>query len=153
MREFLRGAVRLHILHHAAMGEIHGAWMAQELGPTGIRGLHWPERLAVRTSVNALLPGSTGTTEAVRLFVSERSYIVKGLRFQGRPSLGSSRSSSRSLLSGLLKREYGCQSIIALSKQARSPCFAFNQSWPTNWPTTRDPLDSGCFPRNAGEQG
>jgi DNA-binding PadR family transcriptional regulator len=31
VREFLRGAVRLHILHHAAEGEIHGAWMAEEL--------------------------------------------------------------------------------------------------------------------------
>jgi DNA-binding PadR family transcriptional regulator len=31
MREFLRGAVRLHILHHAAEGEIHGAWMTEEL--------------------------------------------------------------------------------------------------------------------------
>lgn len=31
MREFQRGAVRLHILHHAAEHEIHGAWMAEEL--------------------------------------------------------------------------------------------------------------------------
>ncbi|MFI6450584.1 PadR family transcriptional regulator [Streptosporangium amethystogenes] len=31
MREFLRGAVRLHILHHAAEQDIHGAWMAGEL--------------------------------------------------------------------------------------------------------------------------
>ncbi|GHJ39378.1 PadR family transcriptional regulator [Streptomyces sp. TS71-3] len=30
MREFQRGAVRLHILHHAAEGEIHGAWMTGE---------------------------------------------------------------------------------------------------------------------------
>ena len=35
MREFLRGAVRLHILHHAAHGEVHGAWMAQELAHHG----------------------------------------------------------------------------------------------------------------------
>jgi DNA-binding PadR family transcriptional regulator len=35
MREFLRGAVRLHILHHAAQGEIHGAWMAEELAHHG----------------------------------------------------------------------------------------------------------------------
>ena len=37
MREFLRGAVRLHILHHAARGEIHGAWMAEELAHHGYR--------------------------------------------------------------------------------------------------------------------
>lgn len=35
MKEFLRGAVRLHILHHAAQGEIHGAWMSEELGRHG----------------------------------------------------------------------------------------------------------------------
>lgn len=35
MREFQRGAVRLHILHHAAEQEIHGAWMAQELATHG----------------------------------------------------------------------------------------------------------------------
>jgi len=35
MREFLRGAVQLHILHHAAEGEIHGAWMVQELAGHG----------------------------------------------------------------------------------------------------------------------
>lgn len=37
MREFLRGAVRLHILHHAARGELHGAWMAEELARHGYR--------------------------------------------------------------------------------------------------------------------
>lgn len=35
MREFLRGAVRLHILHHAAEGQIHGAWMSEELARHG----------------------------------------------------------------------------------------------------------------------
>ncbi|MCK9931973.1 PadR family transcriptional regulator [Frankia sp. Mgl5] len=35
MREFQRGAVRLHILHHAAEGEIHGAWMSEELSRHG----------------------------------------------------------------------------------------------------------------------
>lgn len=35
MREFQRGAVRLHILHHAAEQEIHGAWMTKELARHG----------------------------------------------------------------------------------------------------------------------
>ncbi|GFN02278.1 PadR family transcriptional regulator [Streptomyces microflavus] len=35
MREFQRGAVRLHILHHAAEEEIHGAWMTEELASHG----------------------------------------------------------------------------------------------------------------------
>ncbi|MFE9812236.1 PadR family transcriptional regulator [Streptomyces sp. NPDC005548] len=34
MREFQRGA-RLHILHPAAEGEIHGAWMSEELAHHG----------------------------------------------------------------------------------------------------------------------
>ena len=37
MEAFLRGAVRLHILHHAVRGEIHGAWMATELARHGHR--------------------------------------------------------------------------------------------------------------------
>ncbi|MFG3388651.1 PadR family transcriptional regulator [Streptomyces sp. CRB46] len=37
MREFQRGAVRLHILHHAAQEEIHGAWMTAELARHGYR--------------------------------------------------------------------------------------------------------------------
>ncbi len=35
MRECQRGAVRLRILHHAAEGGIHGAWMTEELGGHG----------------------------------------------------------------------------------------------------------------------
>jgi DNA-binding PadR family transcriptional regulator len=37
MQEFLRGAVRLYVLHHAAKGEVHGAWMAAELARHGYR--------------------------------------------------------------------------------------------------------------------
>jgi DNA-binding PadR family transcriptional regulator len=37
MRQFLRGAVVLHILHHAAEGEIDGAWMSEELARHGHR--------------------------------------------------------------------------------------------------------------------
>jgi DNA-binding PadR family transcriptional regulator len=37
VREFLRGAVRLHILHHAAHGQIHGAAMSDELAHHGYR--------------------------------------------------------------------------------------------------------------------
>lgn len=35
VREFQRGAVRLHILHHAAEEEIDGAWMTEELARHG----------------------------------------------------------------------------------------------------------------------
>lgn len=37
MREFQRGAVRLHILHHAADAEVHGAWLTEELASHGYR--------------------------------------------------------------------------------------------------------------------
>jgi PadR family transcriptional regulator PadR len=35
VRELLRGAVRLHILHHAAEQPLHGAWMSAELARHG----------------------------------------------------------------------------------------------------------------------
>jgi DNA-binding PadR family transcriptional regulator len=35
MQEFLRGAMRLHVLHHAARGDVHGAWMSAELSRHG----------------------------------------------------------------------------------------------------------------------
>jgi DNA-binding PadR family transcriptional regulator len=35
VREFQRGAVRLHILHHATEKEIHGAWLTTELAHHG----------------------------------------------------------------------------------------------------------------------
>lgn len=35
VRELELIAIRLHILHHAAEGEIYGAWMAEELGRHG----------------------------------------------------------------------------------------------------------------------
>jgi DNA-binding PadR family transcriptional regulator len=37
VREFLRGAIRLHVLHHAANGEVNGAWMADELARHGYK--------------------------------------------------------------------------------------------------------------------
>lgn len=35
LESFRRGAVRLHILHHACEGNIHGAWMRDELAEHG----------------------------------------------------------------------------------------------------------------------
>ena len=37
MSQFLRGAVRLHILHHANIEAVHGAWMADELAGHGYK--------------------------------------------------------------------------------------------------------------------
>lgn len=37
MRSFDRGAVQMHVLHHAAEGEVHGAWISDELARHGHR--------------------------------------------------------------------------------------------------------------------
>lgn len=37
VREFLRGAVPVHVLHHAAEEEVYGAWMAEELAHHGYK--------------------------------------------------------------------------------------------------------------------
>lgn len=34
-REFLRGVVPVHVLHHAAQESVHGAWMSSELARHG----------------------------------------------------------------------------------------------------------------------
>jgi DNA-binding PadR family transcriptional regulator len=36
-QEILSGLIRLHILHHAAEGELYGHWMIEELGRHGYR--------------------------------------------------------------------------------------------------------------------
>ena len=65
--EFQRGAVRLHILHHAAVGQIHGAWMSDELARHGY----------------AISPGTLYPTlhrmESEGLLVSE-TVVVEGRR-------------------------------------------------------------------------
>ncbi len=37
VRGFVRGAVALHVLHHAATGPVHGAWLTEELAHHGYR--------------------------------------------------------------------------------------------------------------------
>jgi DNA-binding PadR family transcriptional regulator len=67
MREFLRGAVQLHILHHASEEEIHGAWMSAELAGHGYEispgtlypTLHRLEEEGLLTSRSAVVGGHT----------------------------------------------------------------------------------------------
>lgn len=67
MREFQRGAVRLHILHHAAEEEIHGAWMTEELAHHGYQispgtlypTLHRLEADGLLTSEQRVVDGRT----------------------------------------------------------------------------------------------
>lgn len=37
MRDFIRGAIGLHVLHHASEGGVHGAWLAKELAHHGYK--------------------------------------------------------------------------------------------------------------------
>lgn len=67
MREFIRGAVRLHVLHHAAEGGVHGAWMAAELAEHGYTispgtlypTLHRMEEEGLLRSTSAVVDGRT----------------------------------------------------------------------------------------------
>ncbi len=67
MREFQRGAVRLHILHHAAEEPIHGAWMTAELARHGYQispgtlypTLHRLEADGLLTSEQTVVEGRT----------------------------------------------------------------------------------------------
>jgi DNA-binding PadR family transcriptional regulator len=67
MREFVRGAVRLHVLHHAAEGGVHGAWMAAELAEHGYSispgtlypTLHRMEEEGLLRSTNEVVEGRT----------------------------------------------------------------------------------------------
>ncbi|WP_116995814.1 PadR family transcriptional regulator [Desertimonas flava] len=67
MREFVRGAVRLHVLHHAADGGVHGAWMAAELAEHGYSispgtlypTLHRMEAEGLLRSANKVVDGRT----------------------------------------------------------------------------------------------
>ena len=67
MREFIRGAVRLHVLHHAAEGGVHGAWMAAESAEHGYSispgtlypTLHRMEEEGLLRSGNEVVDGRT----------------------------------------------------------------------------------------------
>lgn len=67
VKEFLRGAVRLHILHHAAREPVHGAWMSTELTRHGYSispgtlypTLHRMEDEGLLTSTTEVVGGRT----------------------------------------------------------------------------------------------
>lgn len=96
MREFLRGAVKLHVLHHAAEGEMHGAWMAEELGRHGYR-----------ISPGTLYP-TLHRMEADGLLVSRREVVdgrtrrVYRATKQGRAVLSETRAALRELAEEVL---------------------------------------------------
>jgi DNA-binding PadR family transcriptional regulator len=100
MRDFQRGAVRLHILHHAAGGEIHGAWMARELARHGYK-----------ISPGTLYP-TLHRMEAEELLTSERR-VVRGrtrrvyrITENGRSALAEDRAALAELAQEVLGLDY-----------------------------------------------
>jgi DNA-binding PadR family transcriptional regulator len=101
MREFLRGAVRLHILHHAAQGQVHGAWMATELAHHGYRispGSLYPT--LHKMEAQGLLRSSQLVVEGR----SRRSYVATA---KGRRALESTKYQLRELANEVLGDESG----------------------------------------------
>ena len=101
MREFLRGAVRLHILHHAARGEIHGAWMAKELAHHGYRispGSLYPTLHKMEAE------GLLRSTQQVVAGRARRTYVATA---KGRKSLESIKRQLRELADEVLGTESG----------------------------------------------
>jgi DNA-binding PadR family transcriptional regulator len=99
MREFLRGAVRLHILHHAARGEVHGAWMAKELAHHGYRispGSLYPTLHKMETE------GLLRSTQHVVEGRARRSYVATA---KGRRTLESTKRQLKELANEVLGDE------------------------------------------------
>lgn len=101
MREFQRSAVRLHILHHAAEGEIHGAWMTEELASHGYEispgtlypTLHRLEADGLLTSVQRVVDGRTRRVyQATRAGEAALAEDKKSLAELAREVLGTERS-------------------------------------------------------------
>jgi DNA-binding PadR family transcriptional regulator len=91
VRELVRGAIRLHILHHAAVGAVNGAWMAAELARHGYAispGTLYPT--LHRMEAEGLLR-STRTVAGGR---SRREYVVTA---KGRRALEDGRRTLREL--------------------------------------------------------
>jgi len=91
VRELVRGAIRLHVLHHAAIGAVNGAWMAAELARHGYTispGTLYPT--LHRMEAEGLLR-STRTVTGGR---SRREYVVTA---KGRRALEDGRRTLREL--------------------------------------------------------
>lgn len=96
VRDFQRGAVRLHVLHHGAEREVTGAWMAAELAEHGYR-----------ISPGTLYPLLHDLEEAELLTSQERVDDGHAVRCytttdQGLATLGDARRAIRELATELL---------------------------------------------------
>lgn len=96
VRDFRRGAVRLHVLHHAAEAEVSGAWMSEELGRHGYR-----------ISPGTLYPLLHDLEDAGLLISEERLEHGRVLRYytatgEGRRTLADARAALAELAQELL---------------------------------------------------
>ena len=86
MKDLLRGAIRLHVLHHADEGEVHGAWMAGELAHHGYRispgtlypRLHRMEDEGLLRSRSVVVGGRT--RRVYRITAAGRRELTEGRR-------------------------------------------------------------------------
>jgi DNA-binding PadR family transcriptional regulator len=91
--------VRLHILHHAAEGDVHGAWMANELADHGYRispGSLYPTLHKMETE------GLLRSTQQVVGGRARRSYVATA---KGRRALASTKHQLRERAKELLGDE------------------------------------------------
>jgi DNA-binding PadR family transcriptional regulator len=96
VREFRHGAVRLHVLHHAADGELHGAWMSDELARHGHRispGTLYPLLHRMQTA---------GLLISRKVVVDGHTRRVYRATTKGREALAGCRTALRELSSELL---------------------------------------------------
>ena len=96
MSQFLRGAVRLHILHHASIEPVHGAWMADELAGHGYKispGTLYP--MLHRMQKDGLLTSR-------QLVVDGHARRVYGLTDLGRKALAEERIALAALAAEIL---------------------------------------------------
>ena len=86
MNELMRGAVRLHVLHHAGQDPVHGAWMATELERHGYRispgtlypTLHRMEAEGLLASDRVVVDGRT--RRVYRATLAGRDALAEGIR-------------------------------------------------------------------------
>jgi DNA-binding PadR family transcriptional regulator len=96
LKRFLRGAVELHILLHASEGEVHGAWMSEELARHGYR-----------ISPGTLYPAlhrmeSEGLLRSRRIVVAGRTRRAYTATPAGRRALAQARRALRELAEEVL---------------------------------------------------
>lgn len=115
MREFQQAAILLHVLHHAAQEEIHGAWMSEELAGHGYRigpGTLYPT--LHRMEADGLLSSRKET-------VNGRVRRLYTATAHGRRTLAEAREALRELAAEVLKDGGQPGDVDELNARRRGP--------------------------------